>query len=100
MNTVAMKYGSDQEKGRLKLKSSKRSLFSRVPTAAALTVDELDLLRVTLDARDEWIETNANFEHVYEDMLVDYYTYRLKACEARYTYFLKQVKEKGLSHFI
>ena len=65
-----------------------------------LTTDEKELLRVTLEARNEWIETSTNFEYVHEEKLVDYYTYKLKACEARYTYFIKLVKEKGLTHYI
>lgn len=99
MDTVTSKYEPRKENGHSKLKSNKKSLFSRVP-ANAMTADEQELLRVTFEARDEWIETSANFEYVHEEKLVDYYTYRLKACEARYAYFIKLVKDKGLSHFI
>ena len=99
MNTVTSKYESEKEKGHSKLKNKRKFQFAGVLSTAVLTAEELELLRVTLEARDEWIETNSNFEHVHEEMLVDYYTYRLKACEARYTYFLKLVKEKRLSHY-
>ena len=99
MNTVTTKFEHDHEKsGGLKLRSNKKALLSRVP--AAMAAEDRELLRVTLEARDEWIENSVNFEHVHEEMLVDYYTYRLKACEARYGYFIKLVKEKGLSHYL
>lgn len=99
MNTVTSKYEPRKENGHPKLKSNRKTLFSRVPVTT-MTADEQELLRVTLEARDEWIETSANFEYVHEEKLVDYYTYKMKACEARYAYFIKIVKEKGLSHFI
>lgn len=100
MNTGELKYQPSQGKDHSKPKSIKKPLFSKVSSAAALTNEEQELLRITLEARDEWIETSANFEHVYEEMLIDYYTYRIKACEARYAYFIKLVKEKGLTHYI
>lgn len=100
MNTGALKYQPRQEKGQLKTGSKKKSILFRVPSSAVLTAEEQELLRITLEARDEWIETNTNFEYVHEEMLIDYYTYRIKACEAKYAYFIKLVKEKGLSHYI
>jgi hypothetical protein len=30
---------------------------------------------------------------------VDYYIYRMKACESKYTYFLRLAREKGLTHY-
>jgi hypothetical protein len=100
MNSVPLKNHLEKEKGYLKQKGIKKSFLSRVPAATALSNEEQELLRVTLDARDEWIQVSTNFEYVHEEMLIDYYTYRLKACEARYAYFIKLVKEKGLSHYI
>ncbi len=99
MNTVEMKVEAGREKGQLKSGKAPKPLFSKL-SGTALTSEELELLRVTQEARDKWIETNANFDHVCDELLVDYYTYLLKACEARYTYFIKLVKEKGLSRYI
>jgi hypothetical protein len=100
MSTGTVKYEPRQGKSPIEAGSVKKSIFSKVSPAALLSAEDRDLLRVTLEARDEWMDTNANFDYVHEDMLVDYYTYKLKACEARYTYFLKLVKEKGLSRYI
>lgn len=97
MNSGILKYQPGQGKGQPKLKTK---LFSRIPSAAILTAEEQELLKAALEARDEWIETSTKFEYVHEEMLVDYYTYRLKACESRYAYFIKLVKEKGLSHYL
>ncbi len=100
MNTVATKYEPGHGKSHSKAKKIKKSFFSRMSSSILLTTEEKELLRVTLEARNEWIETSTNFEYVHEEKLVDYYTYKLKACEARYTYFIKLVKEKGLTHYI
>ena len=64
--------------------------------AAKTGKEEAELLRYIMDARNEWLEASTNFEHAYEEKLIDYYTYKMKACEARYTYFIKLAKEKGL----
>lgn len=100
MDTIASKYEPGQVKGKLKPKSIRKSLLVRKPAKAELCVEEQELLKATFEARDEWVETSANFDYVHEELLVDYFTYRLKACEVRYAYFLKLVKEKGLTHFI
>ena len=55
------------------------------------------LMKTLLDARNEWLDAVSCFEHASEEQLVDYYTYKMKACEARYTYFIKLAKEKGLA---
>lgn len=100
MNTITPKYDPKKEQGYLKRKGIKKSFLSRVPSTAVLNAEEQELLSAALEARDEWIEISGNFEYVHEEMLVDYYTYRLKACEARYAYFIKLVKERGLSRYI
>ena len=58
--------------------------------------EEAELIKAIADARNEWLDTVANFEHVYEENLIDYYTYKMKACEARYAYFIKKAREIGL----
>jgi hypothetical protein len=100
VNTEIVKYERQNGAGRTKPKKAKDTLISRISARANLTADERNILEAALEARDEWKATSANFEYVSEELLVDYYTYRLKACEARYTYFVRLAKEKGLSHFI
>ena len=58
--------------------------------------EEAALVRAIADAKNEWLDSVANFEHVYEENLIDYYTYKMKACEARYAYFIKKAREIGL----
>ncbi len=83
----------------LLLKDRKR-LFPGTRIRAKLSVEEQEILKAAQDARDEWIDASAGFEQVYEEMLVDYFTYKLKACESRYIYFVRLAKEKGLSRYI
>ncbi|MEN6314391.1 MAG: DUF2508 family protein [Clostridiaceae bacterium] len=100
MDQGALKYQTGQEKDQLRAKRNKKLWMSKLPQNAALTAEEQELIKTALEARDEWIETSRNFDYVHEEMLVDYYTYRMKASEVRYDYFIKLVKEKGLSRYI
>ncbi len=58
--------------------------------------EEAELIKAITSAKNEWLDSVANFEHVYEENLVDYYTYKMKACEARYAYFIKKARDLGL----
>lgn len=54
------------------------------------------LLKSIQQARQEWMDAVANFEQADNDELIDYYIYRIKACQIRYNYLLKKAKEIGL----
>lgn len=85
------KIGQNRHSGTgLKLFSVKRK------TDPEKLTEEAELLKAIADARNEWLDSVANFEHVYEDNLIDYYTYKMKACEARYAYFIKKARDMGL----
>lgn len=47
------------------------------------------------NAKAEWDEANMNFDYAEDKEIVDYYIYRIKACEVRYDYFLKKAKERA-----
>jgi len=48
------------------------------------------------NAREEWVNTTIQFENADEWEIIDYYTYKLKACEVKYQYYLKKAKEMGI----
>ncbi len=48
-------------------------------------------------ARQEWLNAVANFDQAEGEDMIDYYIYRIKACQVRYNYLLKKAKETGLS---
>jgi len=58
--------------------------------------EDYDLVSSLKNARKEWIDANMSFEYVDVQEMVDYYTYKIKACQVRYEYFLKVAKEKGI----
>lgn len=58
--------------------------------------DTMELLQSIKDARMEWLNANINFEQAVDSDMIDYYTYKIKACEVRYQYLLKEAKEKGI----
>jgi len=55
-----------------------------------------EVLNSIKDVRNEWKDLITKFEYVSEKELVDYYTFRLKACESRYSYFLVRARELGV----
>lgn len=88
-------------------KPQKGSLLSRLlkPSIRQKTVPDIDmcdreyneLIESIRNAKMEWENASWNFEYADGEDLIDYYTYKIKACEIRYEYFLKKAKEKGIN---
>jgi len=100
MKSEVLEYGRHRGNNPPKSKGVLRRMFSKASAQTELTEEEQEILDSVRNAKDEWIDTSTNFEYVHEEMLVDYFTYKLKACESRYSYFVKLAKEKGLSRYI
>lgn len=47
-------------------------------------------------AKNDWLTAQNNFELANSDETVDYYAYKIKACEVRYQALLKKAKEQGV----
>jgi len=58
--------------------------------------DRRSLLESIQQARQEWLSAMENFNQAENEDLVEYYIYRMKACQVRYNYLLKMAKETGL----
>ena len=56
---------------------------------------EIELIRTIIKTREELKAANSNFEFAKED-LVDYYTYQIKANQAKLNYLIKIAKSKGI----
>jgi|GEM_PF-539270 len=56
---------------------------------------ENELIRTIIKTREELKIANRNFEYAQED-LVDYYTYQIKANQAKLSYLIKIAKIKGI----
>ncbi len=56
---------------------------------------EIELIRTIIRTREELKAANNNFEYAKED-LVDYYTYQIKANQAKLNYLIKIAKSKGI----
>lgn len=56
---------------------------------------ETELIRTIIKTREELKISNRNFEYAQED-LVDYYTYQIKANQAKLDYLIKLAKAKGI----
>ena len=56
---------------------------------------EIELIRAIIKTREELKNANINFEYAKED-LVDYYTYQIKANQAKLNYLIKVAKSKGI----
>jgi len=97
MGTELVKYRTGNS---IKPKSRKKPMFRKSRAYAELTHDERQIIDAALEAKEQWRVAGLNFENVSDELLVDYYIYWMKACESRYTYYLRLAKEKGLSHFL
>lgn len=58
-------------------------------------ISDAELLENLKSAKKEWLDANVNFDYIEDKDIVDYYTYKILACQIRYEYFLKKAKEKG-----
>ncbi len=56
---------------------------------------EIELIRTIIKTREELKAANRNFEYA-QDGLVDYYTYQIKANQAKLDYLIGLAKQKGL----
>ena len=56
---------------------------------------EVELIKVIIKTRQDLKNANKNFEYASED-LVDYYTYQIKANQAKLDYLIKLAKSQGL----
>ncbi len=56
---------------------------------------EIEIVKSIIKTREELKSANKNFEYA-EDDLVDYYTYQIKANQAKLNYLIKLAKTKGI----
>lgn len=56
---------------------------------------EIELIKSIIKTREDLKNANNNFEFAKED-LVDYYTYQIKANQAKLNYLIKIAKSKGI----
>ena len=56
---------------------------------------EIELIRTIIKTREELKSNNMNFEYAKDD-LVDYYTYQIKANQAKLDYLIKFAKARGI----
>ncbi len=56
---------------------------------------ETELIKAIIKTREELKAANRNFEYAQDD-LVDYYTYQIKANQAKLNYLIKIAKAKGI----
>lgn len=57
---------------------------------------EFELMQTIIETKEMLKIARSNFEYA-EDDLIDYYTYQIKAEEAKYNYLIKQAKKKKLN---
>lgn len=55
----------------------------------------MELIKTIIKTREELKANNKNFEYA-KDGLIDYYTYQIKATQAKLDYLIKLAKIKGL----
>ncbi len=91
---TAYKHADVKGSGLLKKLSSWKSYFTEedMPRVS----ESGSLLESLQQARQEWLRVAENFDQAENEDMIDYYIYRMKACQVRYNYLLKKAKEMGL----
>jgi hypothetical protein len=72
----------------VKLLDSGGNVASRTSLTLADSVEQ---------AREEWLNSRAYFETVYDPDLVDHAIYLMEAAERKYVYLLKKARESGVT---
>lgn len=70
-------------------------LYSRIVSKKILSEDEKILLMLK-QARDDWRRAEGRFQEVIENDLIDHTIYDLQSAKTRYSYLMKQAKDKGI----
>ena len=60
--------------------------------------DKAELLAAITDAKQELDNAAININFVSDPMLLDHYTFKVKAAEARYRYLMCQAREMGIEN--
>lgn len=100
-----MNANTEKNKG---LDIGKGGLFSRFirkldavgrtePQISPEYIEKAELLDCVRQAKEEWEDAQALFEYARDQEIIDYCTYKIKACEARYQYFLRKAKEMNIN---
>ncbi len=61
-----------------------------------LATEKANILSEINKVKYELQDAYNNFDYVHDSLLVDFYTYQIKAYEAKFEYLLKKAKEMGL----
>ncbi len=61
-----------------------------------LEAEKLNILMEIKKVKSALQEAYSNFDYVADSLLVDYYTYQIKAYEAKFEYLIKQAKTMGI----
>ena len=56
---------------------------------------QVELVKTIIKTREELKSANKNFEYAQDD-LIDYYTYEIKANQAKLNYLMKMAKSNGI----
>jgi hypothetical protein len=94
------------EKSRI-IRIQKSSVFRRIlrqiganrePGVVDINTNEetQELIYLLNGARKDLISACQNYEYVEDQLIIDYYIYKIKACQVRYEYYIKKAKEKGI----
>ncbi len=61
-----------------------------------LAIEKANILSEINKVKYELQDAYNNFDYVHDSLLVDFYTYQIKAYEAKFEYLLKKAKELGV----
>ncbi|HEY5584467.1 MAG TPA: DUF2508 family protein [Ruminiclostridium sp.] len=78
------------------------NLLNKVVTTAeagVLATEKAKLLLEIKNVKSDLQEAYNNFDYVADTLMIDYYTYQIKAYETKFEYLIKKAKAVGMSDF-
>ena len=75
----------------------KFDIHEKTVTAQSKTSEDAAVVEALREARADWMQALREFDNVRDDEIIDYCIYKIKACQVKYEYFLREAKKRGIT---
>lgn len=73
------------------------NIWEKAGISQNTTREDAAVIEALREARADWVQALREFENVKDEEIIDYCIYKIKACQIRYEYFLKEAKKRGIT---
>lgn len=69
----------------------------KTPADQCRASEDAVVIEALREARADWMQALREFDNVRDDEIIDYCIYKIKACQTKYEYFLREAKRRGIT---